>query len=953
MAVIAKGNASIVINSEETLASLIFTPDPEGLGWDADAVIKLAGENRLTPPPSPKTLEPFLQKAARAKTKDPMEFTLYEGTPPEEPVGETITWESLEVPADMAAFEKETLAAAGPPELYRIRVEKIKKETIVKKPAPLPFLPSREEKVITWDKKEIKEKAEAEGGVKEVKYAEKGVKAGTIVPPKPGKPGKNVFGKPIPPGTHGDGAFLLGRGLVREKNSVTAVYAGFLRVGGENWADIVPFAKPDWSADRGSEGVTFYFRFEGGDPRFPPPKGGEVLEAAKAKGTAEAGLVSAESIDEAIAQSLKTGEGILAFPLLKMQEAEARVDISPDRLEAVLFLRKGVAGALPLEMKAVSRAIKDSAVEGFDAEKIKADVKAFMEGPDLELRCTLVQGKAPARGKDREVKLLVTPLEETEAQAVLRRLGKAGGESINAAEATGLVMVKKDQTAAELAGAAEGEPGRDVFGTIIPGLSGNDPELKLFRGLSQHGKKITAEEEGLLIMQTGPGFFRGEVVRCRDGTVNVSVSEDAMEAGVELTREEGAGKPLGAEAVLETLAAAGVVKGIDKTAVETACRTAGEKGSWNGVLARGEAPAARDAPVVVWLLPGFRSGKPHKIVFVAKGTPVAIIKPGSPEGMPGFDVKGKELSRDGIVPVNIIHDASIQETPEDGNLRLSAAHSGELVYDGKELRISGVRVIRGDAGKAAGNINFPGDVKISGKVAPGVSVTGRNVLVGGLSEAALVSADGRVIAAGGIKGAGKGIIRARGVIEAAFAEAAVLLAVEDIKVNLGCTGCNIKTNGKLSVTGKTGKLAGGVCRARRGIDVEELGSGNGLRTEISFGQDYLLKDKIDMTESEIEKTRTFLKKIDVRIRDAVNNPAALGAAGAEKVKLLKALEQLNLRIFTLREKFEEHYDSEVNVRGAVHPGVILESHGRYYEIQRPRKAAVFYFDRETGRIKER
>jgi uncharacterized protein (DUF342 family) len=952
MAVIAKGNASIVINPEETLASLIFTPDPEGLGWDADAVIKLVGENRLTPSPSPKTLEPFLQKAARAKTKDPMELTLYEGAPPKEPVGETIAWESLEVPADMAAFEKETLAAAGPPELYRIRVEKIKKETIVKKPGSLPFLPSKEEKVIVWDKKEIKEKVEAEGEVKEVKYAEKGVKAGTIVPPQPGKPGKNVFGRPIPPTARGDGAFLLGRGLVREKNIVTALYAGFLRTG-ENWADIVPFAKPDWSAGRGSDGVTFYFKFEGGDPRFPPPKGSEVLEAAKAQGAAEAGLVSAESIDKAIAESLKTGESILAFSLLKTQEAEARVDISSGKLEAILFLRKGVAGALPLEMKAVSRAIRDSAVHGFDAEKIKADIKAFMEGPDLELRYTLVQGKAPARGKDREVELLVTPLEEAEAQAALRRLGKAGGESISAAEATGLAMVKKGQTAAELAGAAEGEPGKDVFGAVIPGLPGNDPELKLFGGLSQHGKKITAEEEGLLVMKTGPGFFRGEVVRCRDGEVSVSVSEDAMEAGAELTRGEGAGKPLDAEAVLEALAAAGVVKGIDKTAVETACRTAGEKGSWNGVLARGEAPAAKGVPVTVWLLPGFRPGKPHKTVFIAEGTPIALIKPGSPEGTPGFDVKGKELSQNGIIPVNVIHDGSIQETPEGDALRLIAARSGELVYDGKELRISGVRIIKGDAGKAAGNINFPGDIKIGGKAEPGVSVTGRNVFIAGLSEAALISAGGKVLIAGGIKGAGKGIVRARGVIETAFVEAAILLAVDDIKVNLGCTGCNIKTNGKLTISGKTGKLAGGVCRARQGIDVEELGGGNGLRTEISFGQDYLLKDKIDITESEIEKVRSLLKNIDVRIRNAVNNPAALGEAGAEKVKLLKALEQLNLRIFTLREKFEEHCDSEVNVRGAVHPGVIMESHGRYYEINRPREAAVFYFDRETGRIKER
>ncbi|MDR1287739.1 MAG: FapA family protein [Treponema sp.] len=955
MAVIAKGNASIVIDPEETLAALVFTPDPEGLGWDADAVIKLAGENRLSPPPSPKTLEPFLQKAARAKTKDPMQLTLYEGVPPEEPAGETVAWEALVVPPDLAAFEKETLAAAGAPELYRIRVEKTKKETVVKKPAPLPFLPPKEEKVITWDRREIREAAEVDAEVQEIKYAEKGAKAGTVSPPKPGKPGRNVFNRPIPPKTQGDGAFLLGGGLAREKNFIVAQRSGFLRIG-KNWADIVPLAKPLWSAGRGSDGLTFYFKFEAGDPRFPPPKGKEVLDAAKAAGAGEASLVSAESVDKAIAEALASGEDIPAFSLLKVQEAQAAVDIDADKTEAVLCLRKGVAGALPLEMRAVSQAIRDSGVRGFDAEKLKAGVRAFMEGPDLELRYTLVQGKAPARGKDRKIEIRAALLEEGAAKAVLERLRTAYRGNIPIAEVTGLAPVRKKETAAELTGDAEGEAGTDVFGAEIPGLPGNDPELRLLRGLGQHGRKITAEEDGLLLIKSGPGFFLGEVIPYRDGKIKTEVSEDAMEAGAELLREEGAGLPLNPAAVLEAFAAAGVTKGVDEEAVRAACRAAGEKGSWSGILARGEMPAAKGSPVVRWLLPGLGPGGPKPgspPVSVAAGTPVAEISPGDPEGKPGFDVRGKELPVTDAVPVGISHDDSIQEIPEGKGVRLSAARAGELSCNGQELRVSGVRSIKGNAGKATGNINFPGDIKINGKVEPGFSVVGRNVFVAGLSEAALVSAGGRAVMAGGIKGAGKGVVRARSTIEAAFAEAAVLLAVGDIKIKLGCAGCNVKTNGMLLVSGETGKLAGGVCRARLGVNVQELGSVKGLRTEISFGQDYLLKDQIEVAEAEIEKIRAALKRADAKIKNAIHNPAALGEAGSQKVGLLKKLEQLNLRIFTLREKFEEHHESEVKVRGAVHPGVVMESHGRYYEINRLREAAVFYFDRETGRIKER
>jgi uncharacterized protein (DUF342 family) len=624
------------------------------------------------------------------------------------------------------------------------------------------------------------------------------------------------------------------------------------------------------------------------------------------------------------------------------------VDIRADKLEALLYLRKGIAGAAPLEMRAVSQTIRDSGVHGFDTEQLKASVKAFMESPDTEMSYVLVQGKAPARGKDRDLSLEVTPLEEAEARAVLARLGKTR-IAFPLSEINGLARVEKGAGIGRLGAASEGEAGKDVYGAVLPGLPGNDPELKLFRGLGQHGVCITAEEEGLLVMKTGAGLFWGEVLRYRDARIRVAVSDDAMEVRAELGREEGAGLPLDARAVLAALAAAGVTRGIDREAVEKACVSARAAGSWSGVLARGEAPAAKNAPVVKWLIPGFKGGA----VPVAAGTPVAEIWPGSPEGKPGFDVRGTVLSPDGVSPAAVSHDDSIREIPSGAGLRLEAARPGELRYDGTSLGVNSLRRVQGNAGKETGNINFPGDLRIDGKVESGFSVLGRKVFVAGLSEASLVSAGGRAVIAWGRRGAGRGIVRARGAIETAFVEAAVLLAVEDIKVSQGCAGCSIKTNGMLVVSGERGKLTGGVCRARRGISVRELGSEKGTRTEISFGQDYLLADQIEVTEREIEKKKAELAKIDIKIKAARNNPAALGPAGAEKVRILKALEQLNLRIFTMREKFEEHHESEVHVKGAVHPGVVMESHGRYYEVNRRREGVVFFFDRETGRIRER
>jgi uncharacterized protein (DUF342 family) len=964
-AIIAKGDASIVINPQETEARLVFAPDPEGLGWDMDALVKLMGDMRLSPIPSPKTLEPFLQKAARQKKQETLELVIVEGIPPEDPKGETVVWEPLPVPADMAPYQDEALAKAGKPELFRIRTEKIKHESVVKKPNPLPFLPPKEEKVVTWEKKETREAVEAVSGALEIRYAKKREKLGLINPPKPGKPGKNVFNKPIPPAVPGDSLFLLGAGLDREKSEVHARRSGFLRIG-ENWADIVPLAKHAWTVDKGADGVTIFFSFEAGDPRFPLPAGTEVLAAAAAMGAAESVLVSPESVDAAIQEAVKTGEPLAAFSLMRVQDAGARVDISPDKLTAALTLHKGVAGGRSLDMKIISQVLRDSGVRGFDAEKLKADIKTFMEGPDTELRdYPLVQGKAASRGTDREVKILVKTLEADAAAAILKRLKTVSPEKFAAdgavvfpmADAADLAMVEKGTKVAQVTASTGGEPGQDVFGNVLPGLPGNDPELKLFRGLGLHGSDISAAMGGLLLIKAGEKSFRGQILDYRDAKIAVHISGDAMEAALDLEPEQGAGSPLSVQAVMDALTRAGVVKGINAAAVEAACRLARRQGSCAGQLvARGEPPLAKDSPQVKWLVPlasPSPGGKPRPVP-IAAGSPIAEIYPGSPEGRAGFDVMGAVMDPEAGSVLRVDHDDSVKEAPLGRGVRLTAARAGNLIYDGTKLRVSSLQGVKGDVGKATGNIRFSGELRITGKVEPGYSVMGGlNVIIEGSVEQALVSAGGRVVIAGGVRGGGRGVVRARNTIETAFVEEATLLAVEDIKVKAGCVHCNIKTNGRLLIAGTEGKLIGGVSKARLGVNVFDLGGAKGGRTEISFGQDYLIRDQIEVTAGEIEKVQTALKQIDAHITRAAGNAAALNTARGEKVRLIKLLERLNLKIFTLREKFEEHHDSEIRVRGTVYPGVVMESHGRYYEVHQSRSGVIFFFDRETGRISER
>ena len=972
-ATLACGSASIQISSQETEARLVFIPEKDAIGWDLAAVVKLAADKQITPLIDQKTIDGFLQKAARARTRDPMELVVCHGVEPEDPVGERVNWEALPVPQDMAPYQEETLTNAKEPLIIRVKTEKIKHEKKVTKQGALPFLAGKEETVVSWEKKETKERVRVNTDVREIKYADKGTKVGTVIPPTQGKPGKNVFGKLIPPKAAGEGAFLLGRGISKARNELIAQVSGFIRIG-ENWADMVPLAKHSFNIFTGIDGLTLFFRFEPGDPRFTLPTGREILDAARAKGVAEGSLINADEINEAITESAKTNVPVEAFALLRTVEAAVRVDINPEKTIATLYLRKGVAGALPLENKVISQAIKESGIHGFDSEKLKAAIQAFMAGKEFELKdYILVEGIPSTRGADREVQITAAILSDEEQKPVLARLNEWHSRNvlkdmdIDPQKATGFALVEKDQVVAKVIGASSGEAGKDVYGNAIPGLPGNDPEIKLYRGLMQHGSDIKSTRNGLLVVEAGENSFRGRVFHYQDAKIDITVSNDAMEARGDFYCEEGLGLPLTLENIEKLLAAEGIKKGINWHEVEKACVLARAEGKALGfVIARGELPLAKGESAVKWLLPlnipelasadavDTAEDAPHeKTILVKAGTPIAELSEPDPDGRPGYDVNGNKVSNPGAVAVVISHDKSVTEIKLQKCKRLIAVRSGELVFDGREIKILSVKEIDGDAGPTTGNIKFSGEIRIGGSVRSGCAIIGgSHVIVNGLVEAALISAGGRAVAALGFKGGGRGVIRARAGIEAAFAERGSVMAVGDIQLKKGSINSTIKTNGKLFVTAENGKISGGVCQARHGIDTVYMGSEKGPRTEVSFGQDYVVKEQIGVYEEEIAKLKRKLSETEEEIQKLVQNKAALpDKVREEKIRLVKLLEQLNLKVFALREKFEEHNESEVRIRGTIFPGVVIESHNRYYEIKQKRDKVIFYFDRKSGTIK--
>ncbi|MFQ3547410.1 MAG: flagellar assembly protein A [Termitinemataceae bacterium] len=961
--VVIKGILTIEVDAQELEVRLSFAPDKNGQDWSAESVLKLLSEKRFSPLPSGKVLEEVLQRFSKAKGA--VAETVIQGVPPEPPIPEKVTWSDVQIPPEVLPLLPSALAKAPPPDLYQVRVEKIKRETVVTKPGPLPFLPPKTEILVTYDKEEFREPISIDPTVIDKLYAIKGSRVGLVAPSKPGKPGRNVYGKPIPPDASVDTQFHLGTGLNRDKNEIIAAKTGVVRIG-TNWADVISLASHFWRVERGSDGLSFYLYFDPGDPQLPPPNAADILAAAVSQGARLSDLIPDGEVVSLLERAIKMGQSIAAFPLSLPTDGFARVEITEDKLLATLHLQKALTGGSPLTLKAISEAIRNSGVRGFDAEKVKADILTFMQGPEVELAgYILVQGKAPERGRNKDLKLLVQALPDAERETLIQYFSEdktrmtlwPSEAGFQPNESTLLAKVQRGVKVAQIVQGAVGTAGLDVFGKEIPPIPGNDPIIRVYQGLNFRNPDIIAETSGVLFAKQDGPIFQALVLEYQDAQVSVLISDDALEARLTLIRESGAGRPLSAELVQKALSDAGVVRGIDGGALAEALKIAMEQGLCEGhLVATGQPAVAAGGTVVRWLVDLKQEGLATGVrkAGVKVGQKLAVLEQQGDEGHAGFTVRGDVIPPEKGSSTKITHDESITEQQEAEGLVWTAAKTGQLIFDGWTAKIQVKYHIARDVGPASGNINFTGDVHIEGSVRSGFAVfAGQNLLIEGSVEAALVSSGGAVRILQGVIGGGKGVVRARKTIEAAFVEQATLLAVEHIRIQHGCLMSNVKTNGRLILVSERGNLVGGLCRARNGVDAANLGSERALHTEVSFGQDYLIMDQIEVAEREMQKVRKALMDLEFKLKRIEGPGPVLDAARAEKVRLIKLMEKYQMHLFTLREKFEEHFDSEIRIRGTVFPGVVLESHGRYYEIKQKRTGVTFTFNRETGRIQEK
>lgn len=558
-----------------------------------------------------------------------------------------------------------------------------------------------------------------------------------------------------------------------------------------------------------------------------------------------------------------------------------------------------------------------------------------------------------------------------------------------------------------------GEPGVDVYGVILPAEPGPTPDIRLFENVELKNSLIITTTAGVLDYaerrggttedgeETGHAEPSAEGENERSGTekpvdaaasgsndeeassepiillrvrphkdsrVEVQISDDRMEARLTLEEGYGSGSRLTREAIDAEIEGKQVAHGILEDAVARGLEAARAGTAVTGlVIARGT-PAIDQSDNRIEFLVDLKSGAPVRIrkdgtadfrsrgeiVTIEEGQEICRVLPPQQEAVDGTDVLGKAVPAGKHAGTALEYgDGVTTESMEDGSVVVRAAMQGKLQYNDNNLNVLAMHLIKGDIDMSVGNIRFPGTVMIGGTVRSGFYViSSGDVNIAGGVEGALISSDGNIVIKEGVKGSGKAVLRSKQNITSPFVELATVLAVGDLVLKSALVRSRIKCNGKILFKGDRGRIVGGTIRARNGFEVTSVGSPRGIKTQLSFGQDYLVADLIEKEEGEIEKVKRRITQVDMEMRkqEKAGASAPLETLRREKVKLLKLMEKRGLRLFTLRERFEQHFPSRIVISGEAHSGTVFESHGRTYEVTNPRKAIAVEFNPHTGNI---
>jgi len=410
---------------------------------------------------------------------------------------------------------------------------------------------------------------------------------------------------------------------------------------------------------------------------------------------------------------------------------------------------------------------------------------------------------------------------------------------------------------------------------LFPPVSGGEPikidEIKEY--LSAKGFNPDIVELNKTISNLGDQPVNFQIANKRGipcaESLSVTVSPDKMMAVCRFYPCSTAGAALTREDIISDLNFKGIKSGIDEAIIREFLSN--KLYCTDYIIAMGKKPTTGSDASIQYFFNTNPNTKPKQnddgsvnffdLNTISKCTKGQVLAELTKEvrGEAGFNVYGETIPPRDVRKLTLKYNRNVVAS-EDG-CTITAMVDGHVSLVDDKVFVSDVYEVV-DVDTSTGNIDYKGNILITGNVKAGFSVRAEgDIEIRGVVEGAIIEATGNVVIIRGMNGMGKGVLSAGGNVIAKFFENTTVTAGGYVRAE-AILHSKISAKGDVDVDGRKGFIIGGVIRSMGTVSAKTIGTDMGVDTEIEVGIDPGIKTKTVTLEQRIAADRKKLASIE-------------------------------------------------------------------------------------------
>lgn len=324
-------------------------------------------------------------------------------------------------------------------------------------------------------------------------------------------------------------------------------------------------------------------------------------------------------------------------------------------------------------------------------------------------------------------------------------------------------------------------------------------------------------------------------------------------------------------------------------------------------------------------------------------------------GEPGVRVDGSVVEPKPVKPAVPPRGANTRIT--DDGLAMVATIDGHLEFENHAFQVRPVLNIRGDVDYGTGNINFLGDVHVTGDVRENFSVIASgSITVDGLVEAARIEAGGDLLISRGVVGDNRAMIRSKGIVRVKYLENCVVYASKGVYADC-VMNSQIFSDSFIEVCGGRGSVIGGALTAAQYIRAKMIGAKSGRKTELTLGVLPYVQIELQDIQEDLVTNRKETEELDRQLGFLERQRGMEGSDGRlAKARMRRSvLEMKEQQLLKRLEKLEPMMQDVTQCRlecNEIYPITTLTVREAVWTAREVKVRCKVYYSKEEKDLKE-